>query len=137
MINPHTNEKEIIVLDFDGVIHSYTSGWQGADVANDPPVPGVREFILAAANEFKICIISARSNQSGGIRCMAEYLYNILGLPADVMSEIDFPTHKPPAHLWIDDRAVCFKGEWPTIQELLDFKPWYKYKSNVPVIDKK
>ena len=32
--------KPTIILDFDGVIHSYTSGWQGADVIGDPPWRG-------------------------------------------------------------------------------------------------
>jgi hypothetical protein len=30
--------KPILCLDFDGVIHSYSSGWKGADVIPDPPV---------------------------------------------------------------------------------------------------
>ena len=38
--------KPIICLDFDGVIHSYTSGWKGAAVIPDPPVPGALEFIV-------------------------------------------------------------------------------------------
>lgn len=29
--------KPILCLDFDGVIHSYASGWKGADVIPDPP----------------------------------------------------------------------------------------------------
>ena len=29
--------KPILCLDFDGVVHSYTSGWKGADVIPDPP----------------------------------------------------------------------------------------------------
>ena len=33
-------KKPIVVLDFDGVIHSYKSGWKGADVIPDEPVPG-------------------------------------------------------------------------------------------------
>lgn len=32
--------KPILCLDFDGVIHSYSSGWKGADVIPDPPVAG-------------------------------------------------------------------------------------------------
>ena len=40
--------KPILCLDFDGVIHSYTSGWKGARIILDPPVPGALDFILAA-----------------------------------------------------------------------------------------
>lgn len=37
--------KQTVVFDFDGVIHSYTSGWKGATVIPDPPVPGIKEAI--------------------------------------------------------------------------------------------
>jgi len=40
--------KPILCLDFDGVIHSYSSGWKGADVIPDPPVPGAFDFIRRA-----------------------------------------------------------------------------------------
>ena len=33
------NRKPILCLDFDGVIHSYISGWKGADVIPDPLKP--------------------------------------------------------------------------------------------------
>ena len=37
--------KPTVVFDFDGVIHSYTSGWKGTTEIPDPPVPGIREAI--------------------------------------------------------------------------------------------
>lgn len=38
------NKKPILNFDFDGVCHSYTSGWQSADTIPDDPVPGLFDF---------------------------------------------------------------------------------------------
>lgn len=66
--------KPILCLDFDGVLHSYTSGWQGADVIPDPPVPGAIEFLAEASKHFRIAIFSSRSHQEGGISAMQLWL---------------------------------------------------------------
>lgn len=66
--------KPILVLDFDGVIHSYASGWKGASVIPDPPVPGALEFIVAALGKFEVHILSSRSHQWGGKRAMKRWL---------------------------------------------------------------
>ena len=42
------------------------------------------------------------------------------------MGELQFPTHKPPALLTIDDRAFQFKGEFPALDDIENFKPWNK-----------
>lgn len=66
--------KRTLCLDFDGVIHSYTSGWKGARVISDPPVPGALEFIVRARRVFDVAICSARSHQWGGRRAMRRWL---------------------------------------------------------------
>ena len=38
-------DKKTIVFDFDGVIHSYTSGWQGITAIPDPVVPNIQAAI--------------------------------------------------------------------------------------------
>ena len=52
--------KPILCLDFDGVIHSYESGWKGAAAIPDDPVPGAAEFIRTAHEHFAVQVYSAR-----------------------------------------------------------------------------
>lgn len=66
--------KRTLCFDFDGVLHSYTSGWQGARVISDPPVPGALEFLVEATEHFDVCILSSRSHQWGGRRAMKKWL---------------------------------------------------------------
>jgi hypothetical protein len=65
-----------LVFDFDGVIHSYASGWQGARVIADGPVPGAIEFLaeLLLDGQYQLCIYSSRSSQWGGRRAMRKWL---------------------------------------------------------------
>lgn len=124
--------RPILCLDFDGVIHSYSSGWKGADVIPDPPVDGAIAFMLDALNHFDVVIFSSRSNQRGGIKAMTAWLRGHAGgawyeSPAGPgLEDIRFTTEKPSAMVTLDDRAITFDGTWPTIQTLKEFKPWNK-----------
>jgi hypothetical protein len=66
--------KPILLLDFDGVLHSYTSGWKGARSIPDPPVPGALHFLVEAQKAFNVCIYSSRSRQFRGKRAMQQWL---------------------------------------------------------------
>ncbi len=115
--------KPILCLDFDGVIHSYTSGWKGADQIPDPPVPGAMEFIKKAREYFRVAIFSSRSNQPGGLKAMQDYI----SIHGDIgFYDVEWPLEKPPALVTIDDRAITFTGTWPDMKSLLEFKPWNK-----------
>ena len=75
--------KPILVLDFDGVIHGYQSGWKGAANIPDPPVPGAQEFIVGALDKFEVHILSSRSHQWGGRRAMKRWLWEWLVTEGD------------------------------------------------------
>ena len=114
--------KKRICFDFDGVIHSYTSGWKGADIIPDPPVKGAKEVIdELISKHYEIVIFSTRARIVQGYNAIQEYLnkYNI---------EFDMITSdKIPAFVYIDDRAICFNGDMPGLIEQIDtFVPWLK-----------
>jgi hypothetical protein len=129
--------KPILCLDFDGVIHSYSSGWQGAGVANDPPVAGTLEFLHEATKHFRVMLYSSRSKSFAGRRAMRRYMREHFYLPLtfspdhhhDFLHEaIGYPWFKPSAFITIDDRALTFTGNWsdfapPTLKA---FRPWNK-----------
>lgn len=121
--------KPILCLDFDGVIHSYSSGWMGADIIPDPVVAGAADFIVSAQEHFTVAIYSSRSGQDGGIEAMKRYVHKAI-IDADhdgsAFDAIHWPTEKPPAQITIDDRALTFDGTWPRIDELRSFQPWNK-----------
>ena len=68
-----TRTLPILVLDFDGVCSDYASGWQGASVIPDPPVPGMWHFLEQAIRHFAVHIYSSRSHQEGGIHAMRDW----------------------------------------------------------------
>lgn len=121
--------KPILCLDFDGVLHSYESGWKGADIVPDPPVAGAAQFIADAQKHFTVSVYSSRSGQDGGIDAMKRWLHKAIidaDLDGSVFDAVEWPTEKPPAQITIDDRALTFIGTWPRMSELLAFQPWNK-----------
>lgn len=111
--------KQTVVLDFDGVIHSYTSGWKGIDIIPDPPVKGIKEAIDKIREKYKVVVVSARSASSIGRTAIEKYLnkYNII---VDEISDV-----KPPAIVYVDDRAIQFNNDADTLLERINnFKPW-------------
>jgi hypothetical protein len=109
------------LFDFDGVIHSYISGWKGFGLAVDEPVEGIKECIdqLKEIGIYEIVIYSSRCTHEAGIKCIEQYCkeYNIY------YDEISH--HKKAAFLTIDDRAICFDGNGFSLTEKIKkFKSW-------------
>jgi hypothetical protein len=128
--------KPILCLDFDGVCHSYTSGWISADIIPDDAVPGLFEFLEQAAPFFDIQVYSARSNKRGGIKAMQKWFEKQhrkwlaeQGKESQALP-ISFPKSKPSSFVSLDDRAITFTGHWPKVEVLRKFQPWHKVARN-------
>lgn len=115
-----------IAVDFDGVIHSYKTPWQGSNVIPDPPLPGAFDWLANLTSKFKVLIFSARCNDPEGITAMkAWFAYH--GFPPVALDKLIFEPGKPSAHVFIDDRAWRFDGSFIGLAPgyLHNFKPWY------------
>ena len=111
--------KPTVVFDFDGVIHSYWSGWQGVDVIPDLPVPGIKELIEDLRTDHEIAVVSTRCSTTDGQRAILNYLQSN-GIKVDcVLAE------KSPAICYVDDRAICFRGQTEGFADKIrGFKSW-------------
>jgi hypothetical protein len=124
--------RPVICLDFDGVVHSYMSGWKGARNIPDPPVEGVFAFIATMLSYgYDVVIHSSRARHFGGIWAMRRWLKKHAGAMwydgmGEGMEAVRFVRWKPPAVLTLDDRAVTFDGTWPSLETIKGFKPWNK-----------
>ena len=117
--------KPVVVFDFDGVIHSYKSGWKGATVIPDPPVPGIDKAIRDIRGAgYYVIVVSSRCATKEGMKSVKRWLNDNHIIVDLVMAE------KPPAIVYIDDRAICFNGNPSTLLSTIkSFKPWY-YKNS-------
>ena len=112
-----TVKPRTICLDFDGVVHSHMHGWQGEAIIPDPPVHRVDKAIAELRRDYRVVIFSARCRTDEGVEAIRAWLvkHNI---------EVDeVCRNKPAAHVYVDDRAVRFSGDWQqTIADINNFR---------------
>ena len=111
------DKRKTISIDFDGVIHKYSKGFQGLDNAYDPPMEGAIESIVKLYNEgYTLKILSSRPK---------EVIYSWLekyGL-SKYIKEVS--NHKFPATVYIDDRGMLFEN-WNQCLDELQLHPKLK-----------
>lgn len=118
--------KKTVVFDFDGVIHSYTSGWKGDTVIPDPPVPGIKEAIADIMEDYIVVVVSTRCATEDGKAAIEAWLHKY-GIEVDEVTK-----EKPPAICYIDDRAICFDGIADLLKAKIEaFQPWYQAKKDI------
>ena len=118
------NFKHTICLDFDGVCNTY-NGWKGEDFLFEPR-PGLFEFILVLQeNNRRIAIFSVRPAKK-----LEDWFITNFKDPAKAListGDLFFPDKKPPADVYIDDRAITFRGSFvDIIEETLNFRAFWE-----------
>lgn len=121
-----------VLVDFDGVIHSYVSGWKGKTEIPDPPNLGAIAWLreLIAHPEIEPVIWTSRvhigfedpSESETAKRAIRSWFY-LHGMDREEVEQLRITSDKPPSVLLIDDRAFKFEGAFPLITYIEEFKP--------------
>lgn len=134
-------ERYTIAVDFDGVLHSYTTPWSAPHIIPDPPVPGALHWLTVMSLRFDIVIFTARGRTWRGRRAIRRWLYEHtkLGNMGRAEWEDQHPlgglkiVSKPTALVYIDDRAWRFVGtNFPSPNEVHRALPWMKRAARPP-----
>ena len=101
-MSPEDQGAPIVCIDLNGVLDTYT-GWRGAEHW-DPPRDGAREFLSAlAAQGYRVVIFTTRYSDD-----VWQWLHR--HQLAEHVTEVT--DRKLPAHVFVDDRAVRFEGDF-------------------------
>jgi hypothetical protein len=100
----------IVCVDFNGVLDAY-EGWRG-ERHFDEPREGAREFLEELVRrEFAVVVFTTRYPVDvwAWLRTydLAEFV-------------VEVTDRKPPAHVFVDDRAVCFRGDYSATLDAVD-----------------
>jgi len=109
-----TKSKPPVCIDFDGVIHSYISGWAASHIVIDEPMQGAEDALNILIEDFTVLIYSYRCKDTLGREAIAAYMEKY-ALPYDYIC-----MDKPIAVAYIDDNGYKFENWKDTVDYLED-----------------
>ena len=126
--------KYTVAVDFDGVLHTYSTKWESEDIIRDAPVPGALAWLYEMIQDFDVIVFTTRGKTKRGRTAVLSWIQGHVGkdLWQDEgekrgLCRIGVKAIKPPALVYIDDRAYRFTGaNFPTVQEIHQMRPWNK-----------
>jgi hypothetical protein len=109
--------KKTLAIDFDGVLHGYSKGWQGGKIYDDP-IPGAKAGMQKLMDAgYELVIFSTRNYDRFGVD--GDLQANQVNEMTAWLDEHDIPYHrihtepgKPLCKLFVDDNAYRFEGDW-------------------------
>jgi hydroxymethylpyrimidine pyrophosphatase-like HAD family hydrolase len=122
-----------ICVDFDGVLCDHSRGWEGRGVFRGA-IPGASKYMRKLKDAGWTIIIFTTRNEKKEIKAFLD-LHDI---PFDYINENPQTPKganqgKPIASVYLDDRGVCFKGNWKkAFSTITNFSPWQNQPANLP-----
>lgn len=107
---PLEQKRKTLAIDFDGVIHRYSRGFQGLENAYDPPMEGVEASLKKLKSKgYRLVVMSSRP-----VKYIVPWLekYNLSSYFDDVTNT------KIAASYYIDDHALRFES-WSQVESQL------------------
>lgn len=122
-------DKKTICIDFDGVIHDYSDGWQGEDVFGQMIPNADTGTSVLKKKGWTVIIFTTRKKTDKLEAWLKEH-----NISYDYINENPAqPEHssgKIIANVYLDDRGICFRGRWDSwlLREIADFEPWQEHQ---------
>ncbi len=114
-----------VAVDFDGVIHGYSRGWQDGTIY-DPPIDGALDALRLLRRHWHVVIYTTRArediNPPGGEQAIRRWFAEHGA--ADLADELEITDRKPLAVALIDDRAIRFEDWDQALNDFGDLATW-------------
>jgi hypothetical protein len=117
----------VVAIDFDGVLAKY-NGFVAKDDVQEPNPEVVRAITQLREHGCKILLHSTRGTEFLKKYC-ERFSITVDYINRQPDREGENPG-KPIAFVYVDDRAVCYRGETAEelVSEVLNFEPYWKKK---------
>jgi hypothetical protein len=118
-----------LAVDFDGVIDRY-DGWSGTPTLRTPIDLDtmVRELLVLVSHGWKIIIWTNRTDLGDVETYLSQHNIPYHAINKNFWGpENTKDSQKISADVYLDDKAMCFDGEWKGMAEkVMNFSPWWK-----------
>jgi hypothetical protein len=97
------------------------------EIIPDTPVEGAIEWLKATLEGgFDVVIFTTRGRTSAGRDAVHRWL--VKHWPDAPLTRLQVTAEKPPALVYLDDRAIRFDGPgtFPTVEVMMRARPWNK-----------
>ena len=115
-----------ICIDFDGVIHDYSKGYEGKDVFGEMIKGADTATKVLKKKGWTIIIFTTRPDTDALRKWLKDHDVSFDYINENPDQPVDSgDKSKLIADIYLDDRAICFSGQWDwVINDIASFIPW-------------